>query len=148
MSKLFWLGPNHFGQVQLDFSGLIFIIWTGPKQIGPVQNDWYLTKMIWMVQNYFGQGICELEFPMNCLHYDQKLIIASTSYGGSVPIIGQRQIVVHIWIKIFLKSHLDFSASVISQQILFCIALEHFEISHPIIQFQMRVHNKFGPNVL
>ena len=58
---------------------------------------------------------------------------------GSVTIIGQLQIVVHIWIKIFLKSHLDFSASVISQQILLCIALRHFEISYPIIQFQMRV---------
>ncbi len=36
--------------------------------------------------------LCELELPMNCLHYDQKLIIASTSYEGSVPIIGQLQI--------------------------------------------------------
>ena len=83
----------------------------------------------------------------NCLHYDQKLIIASTSYAGSVPIIGQLQIVVHSWIKIFLKSHLDFSASVISQQILLCIALGQFETARPIIQFQMRVHNRFGPNV-
>ena len=67
---------------------------------------------------------------------------------GSVTIIGQLQIVVHIWIKIFLKSHLYFSATVISQQILLCIALGHFEMSPSIIQFQMRVHNRFGPIVL
>ena len=36
--KSFWLGPNHFGRIQiifvmfkLDFSGLFFIIWTYPK---------------------------------------------------------------------------------------------------------------------
>ena len=22
--------------------------------MGPIQNDWYLTKMIWTVQNHFG----------------------------------------------------------------------------------------------
>ena len=38
LSKLFWIGTNCFGQVQiilvmfkLDFSGLIFMIWTSPK---------------------------------------------------------------------------------------------------------------------
>ena len=59
--KLFWLGPNHFGRVQiiferfkLDFSGLTFIIWACPKWFGPVQNNFYYTKMIWKVQNHFG----------------------------------------------------------------------------------------------
>ena len=67
-SKSFWLGPNHFGQVQIRFLLTNFynldlskMIWTRPKQIGPVQNDWYSTKMIWTVQNHFGpiegQGI-------------------------------------------------------------------------------------------
>ena len=41
------------------------MIWTWPKQIGPIQNDWYSTKMIWMVQNHFGliegQGISKLK---------------------------------------------------------------------------------------
>ena len=68
VSKLFWMGPNHFGQFQirlfwtnlynLDLSKMIR---TRPKQIRPVQNDWYSTKNIWTVQNHFGpiegQGI-------------------------------------------------------------------------------------------
>ena len=44
--KVFWSGPNHFGQVRiilvrfkLDFYRLIFIIWTQPKQSGPNQNN-------------------------------------------------------------------------------------------------------------
>ena len=68
MSKPFWSGPNHFGQVRIRLFWTIFynlelskMIWTRPKQIGPVQNDWYSTKMIWSVQNHFGpiegQGI-------------------------------------------------------------------------------------------
>ena len=65
-SKLYY-----FGQVQirlfwtnfynLDLSEMIS---TRPKQIEPVQNNWYSTKMIWMVQNHFGpiegQGIKQL----------------------------------------------------------------------------------------
>ena len=39
------------------------MILTRLKQIGPVQDNWYLTKMIWTVQNHFepigGQGIGE-----------------------------------------------------------------------------------------
>jgi hypothetical protein len=60
-SKSFWLGPNHFGQVQIiafwsNFYNLDLskMIWTKPKQIGSVQNDWYSTKIIWTVQNNFG----------------------------------------------------------------------------------------------
>ena len=30
------------------------MIWTRPKQIGPIQNEWYLSKIIWFVQNRFG----------------------------------------------------------------------------------------------
>ena len=77
MSKSFWAGPNHFGQVQIRLFWTIFynmdlskMIWTRPKRIGPVQNNWYSTKMIWLVQNNFeaieGQGIKELEtYPRN-----------------------------------------------------------------------------------
>ena len=61
MSKPFWSGPNHFGQVQIRLFWTIFynldlskISWTRPKRIGPAQNDWYSTKMIWTVQNNFG----------------------------------------------------------------------------------------------
>ena len=61
--QLFWSCPSRFGRVQiilvrfkLDFSGLFW----------PVQNDWYLTKMIWSVQNHFGpiegQGIRSITF--------------------------------------------------------------------------------------
>ena len=60
-NKLFWLGPNHFGQVQIIFFWTNFynldlsnMIWTRPKRIGPVQNNWYSTKMIWTVQNHSG----------------------------------------------------------------------------------------------
>ena len=67
-SKLFCSSPKHFGLVQiilvrfkLDVYGIIFVIWTCPKWfwtqpilIRPVQNDWYLNKMIWRFQNYFG----------------------------------------------------------------------------------------------
>ena len=65
-SKLFWSGPNHFGQVQtrllwtnvykLDLSKTILT-----RRIGPYQNNWHSTKIIWTVQNHFGpiegQGI-------------------------------------------------------------------------------------------
>jgi hypothetical protein len=51
--KLFWSGPNRFGQVQiilvsfkLDFSGIFFIIWTCPKLFGRYQNKLDLSKMI------------------------------------------------------------------------------------------------------
>jgi hypothetical protein len=60
--KLFWLGPIHFGRVQIilvsrqvqirlfwtNFHSLSLskMIWTPSKRIGPVQNDWYSTKMI------------------------------------------------------------------------------------------------------
>ena len=58
-SKLFWSGPNHFGQVHIRLFWTVFfygvdlskMIWTRPKRIGPVQNDSYSTKMIWKVQN-------------------------------------------------------------------------------------------------
>ena len=53
LDKLFWLGPNHFVQVQIrlfrtDFNNLEVskMIWTWPKLIRPVQNNWYSTKMI------------------------------------------------------------------------------------------------------
>ena len=53
MSKSFWLGPNHFGQVHIRLLWTNFynldlykMIWTRPKQIGPVQDDSYSTKMI------------------------------------------------------------------------------------------------------
>ena len=53
--KLFWSGPNHFGQFQIKIFWTNFynldlskMIWTLPKQIVPVQNDWYSTKMILM----------------------------------------------------------------------------------------------------
>ena len=43
--KLFWLGPNYFGQVQiilirfkLDFYDIVFTIWTQPKQSWPNLN--------------------------------------------------------------------------------------------------------------
>ena len=59
--KLFRLGPNNFGQVKIRFFWTNFynldlcnMIWVLPKWIGPAQNDWYLTKMIWKVQNHFG----------------------------------------------------------------------------------------------
>ena len=64
----FWMGPIHFGQVQIikispekSNLNLTNMIWTQPKRIGLVQNDWYSTKIIWSVQNHFGpierQGI-------------------------------------------------------------------------------------------
>ena len=67
-SKSFWLGSNHFGQVQIRFEWTNFynldlskMILTQPKQIGPVKNDWYSPKLIWTVENNFGpikgQGI-------------------------------------------------------------------------------------------
>ena len=39
---------------------LFRLIWTWPKWIGSDQNDWFLTKMIWTVQNHFGpiEGFC------------------------------------------------------------------------------------------
>ena len=66
--KSFWLGTNHFSQVQIRLFWTNFynldlskMIWIQPKGIGSVQNDWYSTKIIWMVQNHFGpikgQGI-------------------------------------------------------------------------------------------
>ena len=71
--KLFWLGLNHFGQVQIRFLLTNFydldlskMIWTQSKQIGHVQNDWCSTKMIWTVQNHFGpmegHGIIDIAF--------------------------------------------------------------------------------------
>ena len=55
LSKLFWMGTNCFGRVQitlfrfkLDFSGLIFIIWTCPKWFGS-------SKLFWSGPNFFGQ---------------------------------------------------------------------------------------------
>ena len=74
MSKSFWLGQNHFGQVYIrllwtNFYDLSKMIWTRPKQIGPVQNDWYSTKMIWSVQNHCGpiegQGISLILFTIS-----------------------------------------------------------------------------------
>ena len=44
--KLFWLSPIHFGQVQIDFSGLFFIIWTCPKRFGHNQNELDPSKTI------------------------------------------------------------------------------------------------------
>ena len=59
--KSLWLGPNHFGHVQIIFFWTIFynlnlskMIWIRPKQIEPIQNNWYSNKIIWMVQNDFG----------------------------------------------------------------------------------------------
>jgi len=57
-SNLFWMGPNHFGKVQIIKTSLI---WTWPKRFGPHQNNLDPTKIIWTVQNHFGlikgQGI-------------------------------------------------------------------------------------------
>ena len=46
-SKSFWLGPNHFGQVQIRFFWTNFynldltkMVCTRPKRICPVQNHW------------------------------------------------------------------------------------------------------------
>ena len=63
--KLFWSGPNHFGQVQIRLftEYLIVIIWTCPKRFEPNQKDSYSTKIIWVVQTYFrqhGLGNCGL----------------------------------------------------------------------------------------
>ena len=71
-SKSFWLGPNHFGQVQIRLfwtnfynSDLSRMIWTRPKWFGPNQNNFYSSKTIWLVQNHFrpieGQGIRNLD---------------------------------------------------------------------------------------
>ena len=81
--KLFWLGLNHFCQVQIKLFQAIFynldlskIILTRPKRIGPVQNNWYLTKRIWTVQNHFGsiegQGTRLLKLRLS--NYGQKNI--------------------------------------------------------------------------
>ena len=83
--KSFWLGPNHFGQVQIRLFWTNFynlnlpkMIWTWPKWIGPVQNEHYLTKMIWSVQNHFGpiegQGIRFL-FTLSWLNFEPKKIV-------------------------------------------------------------------------
>ena len=62
------------------------MIWTQPKWIRPVQNSWYLTKMIWMVQNHFGpiegQGINVLkkQFPSHVIKR------AGVLYGWSLYI--------------------------------------------------------------
>ena len=67
-SKLFWSGPNHFGQVQIRLLCTNFynldptkMIWTQPNQIGTDQNKLDSTKKIWTVQNHVGpvegQGI-------------------------------------------------------------------------------------------
>ena len=60
-SKLFWSGPNHFGQVQIRLFWTNFynldlskMIWIQPKRIGSSQKDWYSIKMIWTAQNHFG----------------------------------------------------------------------------------------------
>ena len=55
-SKSFWLGPNHFGQVQIRF-----------LQFGPVQNDLNQTNTNWarpkrLVLDIEGQGIRQLLF--------------------------------------------------------------------------------------
>ena len=59
-TKSFWLGPSHFGQVQIR------LLWTNfynldLSKIILVQNNWYSTKIIWTFQNHFwpieGQGI-------------------------------------------------------------------------------------------
>ena len=57
--KSFWLGTNHFSQVQIRLFWTNFynldlskMIWIQPKGIGSVQNDWYSTKIIWTVQNH------------------------------------------------------------------------------------------------
>ena len=56
-SKLFWSGPNYFGQVLIRFLFTNFynldlskMIWSRPKQIG----CGYSTKMIWTLKNSFG----------------------------------------------------------------------------------------------
>ena len=40
------------------------MIWTQPKRFGHDQNNWYSSKIIWMVQNHYGsiegQGISVL----------------------------------------------------------------------------------------
>ena len=61
-SKSFWSRPNHFGRVQIILVRFkLDFFFTRPKLIGLVKNDWYSTKIIWMVQNHFGpiegQGI-------------------------------------------------------------------------------------------
>ena len=52
--KLFWSGPNNFGQVQIRFFWPIFyildlpiMIWTRPKRIYPVQNYLDNPKSFW-----------------------------------------------------------------------------------------------------
>ena len=70
-SNSFWFGPNHFGQVQTikispekSNMNLTKMIWTQPKRFGHDQNNWYSSKIIWMVQNHYGsiegQGISVL----------------------------------------------------------------------------------------
>ena len=59
--KLFWLGPNHFGQVKIGLFwtnsynlDLSKMVWIQTKRIGPVQNDCFSTKMIGPIE---GKGI-------------------------------------------------------------------------------------------
>ena len=59
-SKSFWSDTIHFSRVWIWFLWINFfnldlfkMIWTRPKQIGPSKNDWYSTKMIWMVQSFW-----------------------------------------------------------------------------------------------
>ena len=51
-SKSLWLGPNHFGQVQIRFFGLIFIIWTCPNDLDPTKMNWTCPKQFVLDQNY------------------------------------------------------------------------------------------------
>ena len=78
--KSFWSGTNHFGQVQIrlfwtNFHNLDLckIIWTRIEQIGAIQNDWYSTKIIWTIQNYFGPiGITQSIF-VKLKHHPSKV---------------------------------------------------------------------------
>ena len=63
-SNSFWLGPSHFGQVQItkissEKSNLNLnkIIWIRPKLFGPNQNNLDPSKKNFTVQNHFGPGI-------------------------------------------------------------------------------------------
>ena len=73
--------PNYFCRVQIvlaspnNFLDYFLVIWTSPKQIGPVQKDWYTTKMICKVQNYFG--------PIEGQD-SSVVIIASLNWAGTI----------------------------------------------------------------
>ena len=78
--KLFWSGPNHFGQVQIRLLWTNFynldlskMIWTRPKWIGPVQNNWYSTKMIWTHRRTRPKYIKTIKVPIETNHLNVKI---------------------------------------------------------------------------